>query len=76
MAYKYAPAALVTMFNYTGIIWATTYGWFIWKDWPGSHVWTGAAIIIGASVFIAWREQRIAQKSRAELERTEILLRS
>jgi drug/metabolite transporter (DMT)-like permease len=60
-AYKYAPMALVTIFNYTGIIWATGYGWFIWGDWPGPPVWIGASIIIASSLFIVWRENRAAK---------------
>ncbi len=58
IAYKSAPAALVTIFNYTGIIWATTFGWFIWGDWPELPIFIGAGIIISASLFIVWREQR------------------
>ncbi len=61
IAYKYAPVALVTIFNYTGIVWATAYGWFIWGDWPGAPVWTGASIIIASSLFIVWRESRLAK---------------
>ncbi len=64
MAYKYAPVALVTIFNYTGIIWAAAYGWFIWGDWPGAPVWTGASIIIASSLFIVWRENRMARLAR------------
>ncbi|MGO9172768.1 MAG: DMT family transporter [Rhodomicrobium sp.] len=64
MAYKYAPVALVTIFNYTGIVWATAYGWFIWGDWPGAPVWTGAGIIIASSLFIVWRENRMAKLAR------------
>ena len=63
VSYKYAPAALVTIFNYTGIVWATAYGWFIWGDWPGQAVWTGAGIIIASSLFIVWREQRLSRKT-------------
>ncbi len=63
-AYKYAPMALVTIFNYTGIIWATAYGWFIWGDWPGPPVWIGAGIIIASSLFIVWRENRLAKLER------------
>ena len=59
-AYKYAPVALVTIFNYTGIIWATAYGWFIWGDWPLPAVWAGAGIIAASSLFIVWRESRTA----------------
>ncbi|MGC2600693.1 MAG: DMT family transporter [Rhodomicrobium sp.] len=64
IAYKYAPMALVTIFNYTGIVWATAYGWFIWGDWPGKPVWTGAGIIIAASLFIVWRENKMARVAR------------
>jgi drug/metabolite transporter (DMT)-like permease len=63
-AYKYAPMALVTVFNYTGIIWATAYGWFIWGDWPGAPIWTGASIIIASSLFIVWRENRLAKLAK------------
>ncbi|MGA8771849.1 MAG: DMT family transporter, partial [Rhodomicrobium sp.] len=62
-SFKYAPVALVTIFNYTGIVWATGYGWFIWGDWPGPPVWMGASIIIASSLFIVWRENRIAKRS-------------
>lgn len=62
-AYKYAPAALVTIFNYTGIIWATAYGWSIWGDWPGHAVWLGAGIIIASSLFIVYREQRLSRRT-------------
>jgi len=34
IAYKNAPAAVVTIFNYTSIVWATLFGWMIWNDWP------------------------------------------
>ena len=64
MAYKYAPVALVTIFNYTGIVWATAYGWFIWGDWPGAPVWIGAGIILSSSLFIVWRENRMAKLSK------------
>ncbi len=64
IAYKYAPVALVTIFNYTGIVWATGYGWFIWGDWPCKPVWIGAGIIIASSLFIVWRENKMAKLAR------------
>lgn len=65
-AYKYAPAALVTMFNYTGIVWAVLFGWLIWGDWPSPPVWTGAGIVIAASLFILRRERILARRAAAE----------
>jgi drug/metabolite transporter (DMT)-like permease len=63
-AFKYTPVALVTIFNYAAIIWATAYGWFIWGDWPGSPVWIGASIIVASSLFIVWRENRLASMAK------------
>lgn len=57
-AFKHAPATIVTIFNYSGIIWATLFGWLIWNDWPLPVVFAGAAIVIASSVLIIWRESR------------------
>jgi len=43
IAFGNAPAAVVTVFNYSGIIWATIFGWLIWSDWPAHTIWIGGA---------------------------------
>lgn len=60
-AYKNAPASIITVFNYSGIIWATTFGWFIWNDWPTTSIWIGGAVVIASNLFIVWREARLAR---------------
>ncbi len=62
IAYKNAEASIVTVFNYSGIIWATIFGWMFWSDWPTSTILTGAVIVIASNVFIIWRERQIAGK--------------
>jgi drug/metabolite transporter (DMT)-like permease len=57
-AFRNAPAAIVTVFNYSGIVWATVFGWLIWNDWPLPQVLVGAAIVIASNVLIIWRESR------------------
>ena len=57
-AFRYAPAAIVTVFNYSGIVWATFFGWLIWNDWPLPAELAGAAIVISSNVLIIWRETR------------------
>jgi drug/metabolite transporter (DMT)-like permease len=57
-AYKNAPAAVVTVFNYTSIVWATLFGWMIWNEWPVTAVITGAVIVIASNMLIIWRESR------------------
>ena len=59
IAYKNAPAAVVTVFNYTSIIWATLFGWMIWNEWPLPAVIAGATIVIASNILIIWRESRL-----------------
>lgn len=61
VAYKNAPAAVVTVFNYTTIVWAMLFGWLIWNEWPLPLVFAGSAIVIASNMLIIWRESR--QKS-------------
>lgn len=58
IAYKNAEATIVTVFNYSGIIWATIFGWMIWNDWPAMTIWTGASIVIASNIFMIWRESK------------------
>jgi drug/metabolite transporter (DMT)-like permease len=58
IAYRNAPAAVVTVFNYTSIVWATLFGWMIWNEWPLPAVFAGAAVVIASNMLIVWRESR------------------
>ncbi len=62
VAFGNAPAAVVTVFNYSSIIWATIFGWLIWMDWPTISIWVGGAIVIASNIFIIWRESRSSKK--------------
>lgn len=70
-AYKYAQVSIVTVFNYSGIIWATLFGWMVWGDWPDEAIFTGGAIVIASNVFIVYREQKLAREARAVVQKTE-----
>lgn len=67
-AFKFAPASVVTIFNYTGLIWATFFGWWLWGDWPSTPVWIGGGIVIGANIFIVLRERYLYNRAQ-ETER-------
>jgi drug/metabolite transporter (DMT)-like permease len=64
VAYRYAQATLVTIFNYSGIIWASLFGWMFWGAWPSDSIIAGAGLIIAASGFVIIRE-RMLQRRRA-----------
>lgn len=63
LAHRYAEAAVVSVFNYSGIIWATLFGWFVWNDWPTIPIWIGGVIVILSNIFILWREQQLASRA-------------
>lgn len=65
IAYKNAEASIVTIFNYTGIIWASLFGWLIWNDWPALTIWIGGAIVIMCNIFIIWRESHLRKMTGA-----------
>ena len=71
IAFRNARAAIVTVFNYSGIVWATLFGWMIWNEWPLPAVMAGAAIVITSNILIIWRESRQGKvtdaRCRAEL---------
>lgn len=64
-AFRNAKAAIVTVFNYSGIIWATLFGWMIWNEWPLPTVIAGAAIVIASNILMIWRESRLGRISDA-----------
>ena len=65
IAFRNAPAAIVTVFNYSGIVWATLFGWMIWNDWPLPTVIAGAAVVIASNILMIWRESRVGRISDA-----------
>jgi drug/metabolite transporter (DMT)-like permease len=54
---KLAPASVVVPYQYTFILWAIVFGYFVFGDVPDAMLLTGAAIIIAAGIFIFRREQ-------------------
>lgn len=61
-AFKYAPAALASVFSYTQIVWASLYGWALFGEWPALNIVIGAAVIIGSSIVVILRERYLARK--------------
>jgi drug/metabolite transporter (DMT)-like permease len=48
--------------DYSGLIWATVYGWAIFGVLPTAGTWLGAPVIIASGLFIVWREQRLGKQ--------------
>lgn len=60
--FRYAPASAIAPVEYTGLVWAFTYEFLIWKDVPRLNVFAGAALILGSSLCLIWFERRRAMR--------------
>jgi drug/metabolite transporter (DMT)-like permease len=58
---KLAPASIVVPYQYTTIVWAVVFGYLVFGDVPNLAMLVGAAIIIGAGLFIFLREQQLSR---------------
>lgn len=56
--FRYAAVAVVGPFNYTGLIWATLFGFLLWGDLPGPRTVLGGLIVTASGIYIFYRETR------------------
>lgn len=55
-AFRLGPAVVVAPFEYTGMIWATLFGFLVFGEVPTPAALTGAGIIIASGLYILHRE--------------------
>ena len=53
-----APGGTMAPFRYLSLVWAVIIGFAIWGDVPDAWKLTGAALVVGAGLFILHRELR------------------
>jgi drug/metabolite transporter (DMT)-like permease len=58
VAFRNAPAAVVTPFEYTALVWGVALDVAIWSVWPSVITLVGGAIVIGAGLYVIGRERR------------------
>jgi drug/metabolite transporter (DMT)-like permease len=59
---KLAPASVVVPYQYSMIVWAVIFGLVVFGDVPSWQTIIGAAIIIGAGLYIFLREQKLGRE--------------
>ena len=62
-----APASVVVPYQYTMIVWAVIFGYLFFGDVPTLQTLVGAAIIVGAGLFIFFREQKVGLPAAEEI---------
>ncbi|SHG62755.1 Permease of the drug/metabolite transporter (DMT) superfamily [Kaistia soli DSM 19436] len=65
LAYSRADAAYVQPFDHVKLPLNIIAGWLVFGWLPTAQLWIGAALIIGASLFLLWRESRAPEAGRA-----------
>jgi drug/metabolite transporter (DMT)-like permease len=58
-AFRYGEVSLLAPIEYTGLLWGILYGAVLWGEWPTWVTLAGAAVVAGASLYIAQREARL-----------------
>lgn len=59
-ALSLTPASILAPFNYTQLVWAMLIGLAAFGEIPGVWTLTGAAVIVGAGIYV-WRRERLAE---------------
>ena len=55
-AFRLAPAATVSPFEYSALIWATLLGYLLWQEVPDKFIVLGTVIVISSGMYILYRE--------------------
>ena len=61
-AYKIAPASAIAPFEYTALPIGILLSWAVWNDLPDQRTILGGILIIGAGLFVIYRETKMRQR--------------
>jgi drug/metabolite transporter (DMT)-like permease len=61
-SYRHAAASVVAPFDYTAMLWALLLGYYVFGELPQPLVYAGAAIVVGAGLFVIFRERQLGVK--------------
>lgn len=67
-SYRFADTSVIAPFEYTTMIWALLFGWFVFGDLPTLTMIVGAAIVAATGLFIVWREHHLGVQRARDLE--------
>ncbi|MBV9346339.1 MAG: DMT family transporter [Pseudolabrys sp.] len=65
-SYRFASASVLAPFDYSAMLWALIFGFWLFGELPTALVYVGAAIVAGAGLFVIWRERQLGLKRRLE----------
>ncbi len=57
-AFRLAPASVVAPFEYSALVWGVAIDWVVWQAIPGARMLAGSAIVVGAGLYLLYRERQ------------------
>ena len=66
-AFRLGPAAVITPFEYSALIWATLLGYLLWDELPDGITLLGAVIVVASGLYIIYRETIRAGRPQHQL---------
>ena len=70
-SYRFGDASLIAPFDYTSMIWVLIVSLLVFSTWPNGTMLTGTAIVIGAGLFVIYRERRLGiERNRSKRAQT------
>ncbi|MBD0271199.1 MAG: DMT family transporter, partial [Acetobacteraceae bacterium] len=62
-ALGYAPANVVSPFQYFQLLGSVGVGWYVFGDLPDALTWIGAAVVMLSGLFIGWSQTRAGKRA-------------
>lgn len=62
-AYRLCEAGLAAPFEYTALVLAIFWGVMVFGEWPDVTAWVGVSLIVGAGLFMLWREAAVKART-------------
>ena len=70
-SFRYGGASMIAPFDYTSMIWALAVSLAVFNTWPTHRMLFGTAIVIGAGLFVIFRERRLGiERARSKRAQT------
>ncbi len=63
-SFKLASGVIVVPLRYLSVVWAGVIGYAVWGDVPNLQKLVGAAVVVGAGLYVWRRETRLAERAK------------
>jgi drug/metabolite transporter (DMT)-like permease len=66
-AYRLADPSVISPYEYTLLLWMVLWGYIFWRDVPSLNVVVGMLFVVGAGLYLFYKERAKVEKSKCNL---------